>query len=161
MAQCQGTHHPGQYLAPALAPLCPDPGSSPGQALNPVENVWAYLRANKLAITVFNTYDAIVDACCKVWNFFANDPKAISSHDLGQRSIERAIGIRRALYMPALVAIRFNRPLKPENPPNSPYLPASGNRSPRSFSDPPQMRRIIAAANARRRDYRKWTETMV
>ena len=23
--------------------------------LNPVENVWAYLRANKLAITVFNT----------------------------------------------------------------------------------------------------------
>jgi transposase len=47
--------------------------------LNPVENVWAYLRANKLAITVFNTYDDIVDACCKAWNFFANDPAAITS----------------------------------------------------------------------------------
>ena len=47
--------------------------------LNPVENVWAYLRANKLAITVFDNYDAIVDACCKAWNFFANDPEAIAS----------------------------------------------------------------------------------
>ena len=33
--------------------------------LNPVENVWAYLRANTLAITVFDTNDDIVDACCK------------------------------------------------------------------------------------------------
>ena len=47
--------------------------------LNPVENVWAYLRANKLAITVFDSYDDIVDACCTAWNFFANDPEAISS----------------------------------------------------------------------------------
>lgn len=47
--------------------------------LNPVENVWAYLRANKLAITVFNTYEEIVDACCNAWNFCANDPKAIAS----------------------------------------------------------------------------------
>ncbi len=47
--------------------------------LNPVENVWAYLRANKLAITVFDTYEEIVDACCKAWNFFANDPAAIAS----------------------------------------------------------------------------------
>ena len=47
--------------------------------LNPVENVWAYLRANKLAISVFESYDEIVDACCKAWNFFANDPVAIAS----------------------------------------------------------------------------------
>ena len=47
--------------------------------LNPVENVWAYLRANKRAITVFDTHDDIVDACCKAWSFFANDPKAIAS----------------------------------------------------------------------------------
>jgi transposase len=25
--------------------------------LNSIENVWAYLRANKLAISVFDTYD--------------------------------------------------------------------------------------------------------
>lgn len=47
--------------------------------LNPVENVWAYLRANKLAITVFDSYEDIVEACCTAWNFLANDPKAFSS----------------------------------------------------------------------------------
>ena len=47
--------------------------------LNPVENVWACLRANKPAITVFDTCDDIVEACCTAWNFFANDPKAIAS----------------------------------------------------------------------------------
>ena len=47
--------------------------------LNPVGNVWQYLRSNKLAITVFDGYDAIVDACCAAWNFFANDTQAIIS----------------------------------------------------------------------------------
>ena len=47
--------------------------------LNPVENVWAYLRANKLAITVFDTCDDILNACCTAWNFFADHPKAIAS----------------------------------------------------------------------------------
>ena len=47
--------------------------------LNPVENVWACLCANKLAITVFESYDDIVDACCNAWNFFANDQVAIAS----------------------------------------------------------------------------------
>jgi transposase len=28
--------------------------------LNPIENVWAYLRANRLAISVFDTYQEIV-----------------------------------------------------------------------------------------------------
>ena len=47
--------------------------------LNPKENVWAYLRANKLAITVFDTYDEILDKCAQAWNFFANDPERITS----------------------------------------------------------------------------------
>ena len=47
--------------------------------LNPVENVWQYLRANWLAISVFDTYDAILNACCSAWNRFANDPQAITS----------------------------------------------------------------------------------
>ena len=38
-----------------------------------------YLRANKLAFTVFDSYDDIVTACCSAWNFFATDPKAIAS----------------------------------------------------------------------------------
>ena len=52
--------------------------------LNPVENVWAYLRANKLAITVFDSCEDILKACCTARNFFANDPKAIAS--ITQRS---------------------------------------------------------------------------
>ena len=47
--------------------------------LNPVENVWQYLRANKLAITVFDGYADIVDKCCNAWNFFANDTAAVTS----------------------------------------------------------------------------------
>jgi hypothetical protein len=47
--------------------------------LNPVENIWAYLRGNKLAITVFDDYDHIVQQCCKAWNFFADDKSAIAS----------------------------------------------------------------------------------
>jgi hypothetical protein len=47
--------------------------------LNPIENVWAYLRSNKLAITVFDSYDDIVARCCEAWNFFAQDPSAITS----------------------------------------------------------------------------------
>ena len=47
--------------------------------LNPVENVWQYLRGNKLAITVFDHYQDIVDKCCDAWNFFAQDAAAITS----------------------------------------------------------------------------------
>jgi len=32
------------------------------------------LRGNKLAITVFDDYDDIVDKTCDAWNFFEQDP---------------------------------------------------------------------------------------
>ena len=38
------------------------PSRSP--ELNPVENIWQYLRANWLSNRVFETYDAIIDAAC-------------------------------------------------------------------------------------------------
>ena len=31
--------------------------------LNPMENVWQFLRANKLCATVWDSYDDILDAC--------------------------------------------------------------------------------------------------
>jgi hypothetical protein len=64
--------------------------------LNPIENVWEYLRGNKLAITVFDDYDDIVDKACGAWNFFEQDPKRIASitPEHGQQSIFRAVGIR-------------------------------------------------------------------
>ena len=47
--------------------------------LNPIEKLWEYLHANKLAITVFEDYDDIVDKSCNAWTFFANDSQRIKS----------------------------------------------------------------------------------
>ncbi len=41
--------------------------------LNPVENIWEYLRGDKLANTVFETYDEFVDKACEAWMFFDHD----------------------------------------------------------------------------------------
>jgi hypothetical protein len=43
------------------------------------DQLWRYLRANKLAITVFDSYEDILDKCADAWNFFANDPGRITS----------------------------------------------------------------------------------
>ena len=47
--------------------------------LNPVEQVWAYLRANFLGHRVWNSYNAIVDACCDAWNKLMNMPQRLAS----------------------------------------------------------------------------------
>ena len=47
--------------------------------LNPVENVWQYLRQNQLSNRIYDSYDAIVDACCKAWNDLMADPSRITS----------------------------------------------------------------------------------
>ena len=47
--------------------------------LNPQENVWQYLRQNYLANRVFETYEAIVDACCHAWNSLTAVPERITS----------------------------------------------------------------------------------
>jgi hypothetical protein len=33
----------------------------------------------QLAITVFDTYETILEACCKAWNRFANQPAIVTS----------------------------------------------------------------------------------
>ncbi len=47
--------------------------------LNPMENVWDYLRQNKLCALVWEDYNAIVDACAKAWNWLIADPARITS----------------------------------------------------------------------------------
>lgn len=47
--------------------------------LNPVENIWQYLRANWLSNTVFETYDAIIDVACEAWNKLIALPDQIKS----------------------------------------------------------------------------------
>jgi hypothetical protein len=47
--------------------------------LNPVENVWEFLRHNDLSNRVYATYEAIVDACCIAWNKLIATPACIRS----------------------------------------------------------------------------------
>lgn len=53
------------------------PSRSP--ELNPVENVWQYLRQYWLSNRVFDTYDAIIDAACQAWNNLIGQPETITS----------------------------------------------------------------------------------
>ncbi len=46
---------------------------------NPVEQVWAYLRANFLSHRVWDGYEAIVEACCDAWNRLMNTPERLAS----------------------------------------------------------------------------------
>ena len=47
--------------------------------LNPVENIWEFLRQNDLSNRVYATYKAIVDACCIAWNKLIAAPERIRS----------------------------------------------------------------------------------
>ena len=42
-----------------------------------MENIWQYLRANWLSNRVFESYEAILDACCEAWNNLMADPDRI------------------------------------------------------------------------------------
>jgi hypothetical protein len=72
-----GWHGSNALRVPDNITLLPLPPYAP--ELNPIENVWAYLRANRLAISVFETYEDIVARCCDAWNFFANDIATVRS----------------------------------------------------------------------------------
>ena len=54
-----------------LPPKCPE--------LNPVENIWQYMRDNWLSNRVFTSYDNIVDHCCDAWNKLTDRPWKIMS----------------------------------------------------------------------------------
>jgi hypothetical protein len=47
--------------------------------LNPVENIWQYLRQNWLSNRVFDTYDDILDAACDAWRKLIAQPATITS----------------------------------------------------------------------------------
>ena len=53
------------------------PSRSP--ELNPVEQVWQYLRANFLSNRVFDNYQDIIDSACDAWNSLISQPNVITS----------------------------------------------------------------------------------
>ncbi len=79
-----GWHISGELDVPANISILTLPSRSP--ELNPVENIWQFLRDNWLSNRVFSSHDDIVDHCCDAWNKLIEQPWKIMS--IGHR--ERA-----------------------------------------------------------------------
>ena len=45
--------------------------------LNPVEQIWQWLRQNELANKCFEGYEDIVNSCCDAWNNFVSDSERV------------------------------------------------------------------------------------
>ena len=77
VADRAGWHGSATLSVPDNITLMPLPSAAP--ELNPQENVWEWLRKNKLAMRIFDSYDHIVEACCQAWNDFIADPATVAS----------------------------------------------------------------------------------
>jgi hypothetical protein len=70
-------HRANDLCIPENITLFPIPPYSP--ELNSVENIWQFLRQNKLAIQVWDDYDAIAKSCSEAWNWLMSMPEQITS----------------------------------------------------------------------------------
>ena len=77
-----GWHMSGKLAVPANITLLPLPPKCP--ELNPVENVWQFMRDNWLSNRIFSSYDNVVDHCCHAWNRLIEQPWRIMSIGLRQ-----------------------------------------------------------------------------
>jgi transposase len=72
-----GWHTTDKLEVPRNITLIFLPSRSP--ELNPVENIWQYMRANWLSNRVFDSYDAVIEAACEAWNKLIAQPQTIMS----------------------------------------------------------------------------------
>lgn len=72
-----GWHTTGNLAVPKNVTLIFLPSRSP--ELNPVEQIWQYLRSNWLSNRVFETYPEIIDAASDAWRRLADSPEVITS----------------------------------------------------------------------------------
>ena len=56
--------------------------------LNPAENLWQFIRDNRLSNRIFKSYEDILDHCCFAWNKLIDQPWRIMS--IGLRDWARA-----------------------------------------------------------------------
>jgi transposase len=70
-----GWHMSRALAVPQNITLLALPPRSP--ELNPVENIWQYLRENWLSNRVFESYDDIVTLACEAWNRLMDRPSRI------------------------------------------------------------------------------------
>jgi DDE superfamily endonuclease len=82
-----GWHGAGDLAVPDNLTLLPLPRYSP--ELNAVENVWEYLRQNRLSLRVWPDYAAIVETRCTAWNALMREPDPIAS--IARRDWARAV----------------------------------------------------------------------
>lgn len=72
-----GWHVSRKLKVPPNITLLPLPAKAP--ELNPVENIWQYLRENWISNRVFTSYTDILDHCCAAWNKLTDRPWTIMS----------------------------------------------------------------------------------
>jgi transposase len=72
-----GWHFSNALQVPANITPMPLPPKSP--ELNPVENIWQFMRENWLSNRIFNSNADILDHCCFAWNQLINQPWRIMS----------------------------------------------------------------------------------
>jgi transposase len=72
-----GWHQSKRLMIPENITLMPLPAKAP--ELNPVENVWQFLRENWLSNRIFTSYNDILDHCCEAWNRLTDQPWRIMS----------------------------------------------------------------------------------
>ena len=72
-----GWHGSGDLIVPANITLLPLPSKCP--ELNPVENIWQFMRDNWLSNRIFQSYEDILDHCCFAWNRLVDQPWRIMS----------------------------------------------------------------------------------
>ena len=72
-----GWHTTKKLAVPDNITLMALPPRSP--ELNPVENIWQFMRENWLSNRVFKSYDEILDLCCEAWNKLIGQPWTIIS----------------------------------------------------------------------------------
>ena len=72
-----GWHGSTELVVPSNITLMPLPPRCP--ELNPVENVWQFMRDNWLSNRIYQSYDDIVDHCCFAWNKLVDQPWRIMS----------------------------------------------------------------------------------
>ncbi len=78
-----GWHLSARLLIPVNITI-PCPAAVKCPELNPVENIWQYMRDNWLSNRIFKSYDDIVDHCCHAWNALVDRPWKIMSIGLRQ-----------------------------------------------------------------------------
>ena len=80
-----GWHITGKLDVPANISIVALPAKCP--ELNPVENIWQFMRDNWLSNRVFTSHDNIVDHCCEAWNKLVDQPWHIMT--IGRRKWAR------------------------------------------------------------------------